>query len=154
MGLVKCPGCCQSFHETTDKFNPDVQPNGSMVRLRDPWRKWGWSPFGDVDSRDIKFAETLCTLVSDMICPGCGSPLAPSGRLTIISEEKREKEEEDEISDFIGETIDEAFKTPQTKKELVASMVAEGKPWKEMLKESGLSFKELSGMVKEVQGNV
>jgi hypothetical protein len=111
-----------------------------MVRLLDPWRKWGWSPFGDEDGRSIAYAESEATLCSDLLCPGCGNPLAPGGRLTIVEEPKQESQE-----------LVEEIKKDVTKRELVASMIAEGKPWKEMLKESGLGFKELSAMVKEVQ---
>jgi len=134
MALIKCPNCGQCFHETTEKFNPDIRPNGSMVRLRQPWRGWGWSPFGGEDGRDIRFAESEATLCSDLRCPCCGSPLAPGGRLTTVEEPKQE-----------------IAKSEVSKKELIASMIAEGKPWKEMLKESGMNFKELSVMVKEIQ---
>lgn len=100
MGLIKCPSCCQCYHETTDKFNPDIRPDGSMVRLKEPWRSWGWSPFGDSeDGREIRFAETSATLASDMNCPGCGSPLAPSGRLTVIEEEVKLPEPVEEKKD-------------------------------------------------------
>jgi hypothetical protein len=108
----------------------------------DPWRSWGWTPFGGEDNREIKFAESAATLASDMICPQCGAQLAPSGRLMVIEEPKQEPQD-----------VKEKIKSDVTKKELVASMIAEGKPWKEMLKESGLGFKELSSLVKEVQGN-
>ena len=148
MALIKCPTCGQCYHETTKKFNPEVRPNGSMVRLSNPWRSLGWSPFGDEDGRDIRFAESEATLCSDLRCPGCLSPLAPSGRLKVIYETPQPLPSEEKINEVIE--IVEAV----TKKELVASMVAEGKPWKEMLKVSGLGFKELSEMVKEVQGNV
>jgi len=136
MAEIKCPNCCNCYHETTEKFDSDVSPNGSMVRLRDPWRKWGWCSFGDgEDGRDTPVAETDCTLASDMLCPGCGSPLAPSGRLIIIEEQDPEATESEEGN----------------KRELVALMVAEGKSWKEMLKESGMSFKVLSSLIKENQ---
>ena len=85
MPKIQCPNCCNCFHETTEAFNPDVQPNGSMVRLLEPWRSWGWCAFGDgSDGRDKEVSETTATLVGDMICPNCEAPLAPSGRLTLV----------------------------------------------------------------------
>ena len=145
MTLIRCPNCVQSFHETTEKFNPDVRPNGSMVRLRQPWRGWGWSPFGGEDGRDIRFAESEATLCSDLRCPGCGSPLAPGGRLTIIEEPKQGPQEEK------GESISGGVIKIKEPKELVAAMISAGKPWKEMLKKCGLNAKGLSEMIKEVQ---
>ena len=102
MPKIKCPSCCDCYHETTENFNPDVQPNGSMVRLMEPWRGWGWSPFGDDDDRDIEFAETAATLSSDLICPGCGSPLAPDGRLIVLFPDKS-------LSERNQEAINAAF---------------------------------------------
>jgi hypothetical protein len=76
---VQCPGCKKVYHETTEKYNPDVRPNGAMVRLLDPWKGWGWAAF------DAEGAAVSTTLCSEMLCPGCTAPLAPSGRLTVIA---------------------------------------------------------------------
>jgi hypothetical protein len=75
---VQCPGCKKVFHETTEKYDPDVRPNGAMVRLLEPWKGWGWAAF---DAEGEAVSTTLC---SEMICPGCQAQLAPSGRLTVI----------------------------------------------------------------------
>jgi hypothetical protein len=68
---VKCPNCKAICFETTDKFNPDVTPNGSMVRKLVPWH--------------IDWLCSSTTLASEMVCPKCGvGQLAPSGRLTLV----------------------------------------------------------------------
>ncbi|OGP67110.1 MAG: hypothetical protein A2W27_08200 [Deltaproteobacteria bacterium RBG_16_44_11] len=75
---VQCPGCKKIFHETTEKFDLNVRPNGAMVRLLEPWKGWGWAAF------DAEGAAVSTTLCSEMLCPGCTAPLAPSGRLEVI----------------------------------------------------------------------
>jgi hypothetical protein len=47
--------------------------------LLDPWKGWGWAAF------DAEGAAVSTTLCSEMLCPGCTAPLAPSGRLTVIT---------------------------------------------------------------------
>lgn len=79
MPKVKCPGCGGIFYETTEKFNPDVLPNGSFVRLIDPWKTWNWDVFDGATGSNA----TMC---SQMNCTSCGTPLAPNGRLTVITE--------------------------------------------------------------------
>lgn len=81
---VICPGCRKSYHTTTGQFNPYKPVNGAMVRLKDPWRKWGWCSFGDAgNGLPPDIAERPDTYWSMMECPGCGAPLAPSGNLTV-----------------------------------------------------------------------
>lgn len=81
---VICPGCRKSYHTTTEAFNPYRPANGAMVRLKDPWRKWGWCSFGDAgNGLPPNIAERPDTYWSMMECPGCGAPLAPSGHLTV-----------------------------------------------------------------------
>lgn len=151
MFFVKCPNCGKCHHETTDKFDPNVRPNGSMVRLLDPWRKWGWTPFGGQDGRDIAYAESAATLASDMFCPGCGSPLAPGGRLTVIDEGLKPADAaEEKVEQSEG---DEQGKGENDQKELIASMVKEGKTRKEMMTATGLNFTSLSAKIKEVNKN-
>jgi hypothetical protein len=79
---VQCPGCKKVYYETTEKYDPDVRPNGAMVRLLDPWKGWGWPGF------DPDGATKSTTLCAEMLCTGCSDPLAPSGRLTVIQEQK------------------------------------------------------------------
>lgn len=73
----KCPSCKMIMHETTKNYKPDVRPNGSFLRLLDPWKGWGWSTYDDA-------LGTVATDCSQMTCPSCSSPLAPTGRLTIV----------------------------------------------------------------------
>jgi hypothetical protein len=81
---IICPGCRKSYHTTTAAFNPYQSPRGDMVHLKDPWRKWGWCSFGDaLNGIPVEIAERKNTYWSMMECPGCGTPLAPSGTLTV-----------------------------------------------------------------------
>lgn len=81
---VICPGCRKSFHTTTEAFTANKNANGAMVRLKDPWRKWGWCSFGDTDNgMPPKMAERPDIYWSMMDCPGCGAPMAPSGKLLV-----------------------------------------------------------------------
>jgi hypothetical protein len=82
---VKCPNCGKIFWETTDKYDPNVSPNGSMVRLLEPWKSNNWPVFGD----GVMIASAS-TLAAEMDCPACLSQLAPSGRLTTIEDEVKE----------------------------------------------------------------
>ena len=77
---VRCPGCRKIFYETTDKFKKDVRPNGSFIRLLDPWKTWNW----DVFDGALGTSSTMC---SQMNCTSCGTPLAPNGRLMIVEPE-------------------------------------------------------------------
>lgn len=85
---VICPGCKRSYHETTSTYDGTVVARGDMVRLKDPWRKWGWSTFGD--GLEPAIAETRRTLWSSMSCPMCNAPLAPGKRLTVKIDDERE----------------------------------------------------------------
>lgn len=78
---VQCNGCRKVLHVTTDKYDPDIPPNGSMVRLIQPWARWNWSAFDDQ-------GEALSTTPAVMMtCPACSAPLVLNGKLTIIKEE-------------------------------------------------------------------
>jgi hypothetical protein len=96
---VQCPGCKKVFHETTEKYDPDVRPNGAMVRLLEPWKGWGWAAF---DAEGLAASTTLC---SEMLCPGCTAPLAPSGRLTVIPKTPQTNEE---VTELVTELYNEA----------------------------------------------
>ena len=78
MADVICPGCREMYHETTDKFNPDVLANGSMFRMKEPWASWGWSTFFNNDS--VGYGE--------LVCPGCDAPYAPSGYVELDEDTK------------------------------------------------------------------
>jgi len=79
---VKCPQCKRTYYETTDTFNPDVRPNGSMLRLKEPWNSRGWPTYG------ADRVEGKSLLALDMECTGCGAPLAPSGRLSVVKDDR------------------------------------------------------------------
>lgn len=70
---VICPGCGQSYHETTDVYDPDKYANAAMLRLKQRYREWGWE-------------EMIADPHSGygcLVCPDCGGALAPSGKLRI-----------------------------------------------------------------------
>jgi ribosomal protein S27E len=82
---VKCNGCGKVLHETTDKYDPNITPNGSMVRLIDPWKSWGWSAFDDE-------GEAISTTSAVMMsCPACSAPLVLNGKLNIVAEPEKPK---------------------------------------------------------------
>ena len=70
---IQCPSCKKTNFVTTAQFNPDIRPNGSMIR---------WTGLYQID-----FLESVTTLCSELICPDCSASLAPSGRLTVLSPE-------------------------------------------------------------------
>ena len=82
---VQCGGCKKIMWRTTDKYNPDVRPNGSMLEFLDPWKSQGWDPFDDAGRC---MSSTICSMMN---CPSCGAALAPSGRLTVLEAEKPEE---------------------------------------------------------------
>lgn len=82
---VKCNGCGKILHETTDKYDPNITPNGSMVRLIFPWKSWGWSAFDDE-------GEAISTTSAVMMsCPACSAPLVLGGKLNIVAEPEKPK---------------------------------------------------------------
>ena len=99
MSKVKCTVCRQVCFETTDKYDPNITANGSMVRKLVPW-----------------VIDWLCastTLASEMTCPKCGvAQLAPAGKLTVVPEAeappwKNVTDEEDDAN--VKKVIDKAF---------------------------------------------
>jgi len=80
---VQCPNCKRKSFETTDRFDPNATPNGSMVKCLLPYA--------------IDWLMTSTTLSAEMTCPECLCQLAPSGALNVIIEPRR---------------IGEFFKTP------------------------------------------
>ena len=81
---VQCPICKRCCHQTNEKFNPDVHPNGGMIDLLDPWKTYGWGKFGEYDYGGS------AVMWSDMLCPVCQAQLAPSGRLTLMPDDHQE----------------------------------------------------------------
>ena len=74
---IQCVSCKRIIAETTDKFDPDVRPNGSMLELVDPYKSRGWA---------LNMNWTVGTCCAELFCPECEYPLAPSGRFTLVSE--------------------------------------------------------------------
>ena len=70
---IICPGCGQSYHQTTDAYNPDTDANPAMIQLKEPWAGYGWDDLGKDPS-----AGYGC-----LVCPDCGTALAPSGKLRV-----------------------------------------------------------------------
>lgn len=70
---VICPNCKRRDFETTEHFNPDITPNGSMVKCLLPYA--------------IDWLCASTTLVSELNCPECQCNLAPSGRLTVVADD-------------------------------------------------------------------
>lgn len=67
---VQCPNCKRKDFVTTDKFSPDVTPNGSMVKCLLPYQ--------------IDWLCSSTTLASEMTCPECCAQLVLNGRLTVL----------------------------------------------------------------------
>ncbi len=86
---VQCPNCKKSLFETTDRYNPDVTPNGSMVK--------------SLVSYHIDWLTTSTTGVSEMTCPECLAQLAPGGKLTVILPESGGEPSTDPVK---TETVD------------------------------------------------
>ncbi len=86
---VQCPNCKRIFWETTDKYDPNKTPNGSMVKQLEPYKSNHWPIFGDGVMR-----ATAGTLAAEMDCPACLAQLAPSGRLRVIPDPVSEEEDE------------------------------------------------------------
>ena len=84
---VKCPNCGKIHWETTDKYDPEISPNGSMVRLLNPWLRNSWPIFGDGIMPKRDGSGTNVTLGSEMDCISCLAQLAPSGKLRVVEPE-------------------------------------------------------------------
>lgn len=81
---VKCQCCKGIFHETTDKYNPAILPNGSMVQLIEPYLRQKWSAFAD----GLKACKG--TSYSSMRCPSCTASMLRKNRLVVIPEPEPE----------------------------------------------------------------
>lgn len=69
---IICPGCKGRFHETTEKYTEDTTPNGSMFRLKEPYRtSWRWT----------SFPEQSHVTLGALECPGCGASYLVHGRV-------------------------------------------------------------------------
>lgn len=67
---VKCPNCKRMDFVTTNQYDPEKLPNGSMVRCLLPYH--------------IDWLCSSATYAAQMTCPECTCQLAPYGRLTLV----------------------------------------------------------------------
>jgi uncharacterized protein YbaR (Trm112 family) len=92
---VVCPQCKRKLFETTPKYNPDISPNGSMLKF--------------LGGYHIDWLTTSATKCSELACPECQGQLAPFGRLTVIEESKPASidnfQEEKEVMPKVGKPV-------------------------------------------------
>jgi len=101
---VKCPLCKTISFETTDKYDPNVTANGSMVKSLVSWK--------------LDWLTSASTGPSQMTCPKCGQgQLAPSGRLTVLPEPKTLMETEEAMVEQF-ETMDKDEIAPKVGKKV------------------------------------
>lgn len=90
---IACPLCRRKLFTTTEHYNPDISPNGSMLKF--------------LGGYHLDFLLTSTTKAAELCCPECQGQLAPSGRLTVIEEQKTIMETEEAITARFAE-IDKA----------------------------------------------
>jgi len=73
---VKCPSCRRIYYQTNEKYDPEKPLKGYMLDLVKPYNQRDWG----------KFDGQLSDDVSQMLCIGCGAPLAPGGKLIFADE--------------------------------------------------------------------
>lgn len=100
---VKCTNCGRTDFETNDKYNPDAPPNGSMLKCLLPYH--------------IDWLLTSTTTAAMMTCPECLAQLAPSGRLTVLPEQKTLMETEEAMVEQF-ETMDKDEIAPKVGKKV------------------------------------
>jgi hypothetical protein len=67
---VQCPNCKRKDFVTTDKYDPNKTPNGSMVKC--------------LLGYQIDWLCNSGTVVSEMTCPECLAPLVVGGALNVV----------------------------------------------------------------------
>lgn len=93
---VVCPLCRCRLFITTEHYNPDISPNGSMLKF--------------LGGYHLDFLLTSTTKAAELCCPECQGQLAPSGRLTVIEEPKTIMETEEAMVEQFAE-IDKGEQT-------------------------------------------
>lgn len=78
---IICPGCAESYHETTETYDPDVDANAGMLKLKDQYKSYGWNEPPPDPTCGYGVLE----------CPECEAPLAPSGRFKVREKEPQAK---------------------------------------------------------------
>jgi len=71
---VICRDCGGRYHQTTNRYDPTIDANGSMFVLKEPYAGWNWSTFSHLDDSSG---------YGHLECPDCGSPYAPSGKVRV-----------------------------------------------------------------------
>lgn len=90
---VICPVCRGSYHETTERFDPDRPCNGAMFRLKKFWRDNGWNSFTEM----AEIPHESC------VCPACGWPYGGTNGMSIKlrgAEPPKKEEPKGEIVEF------------------------------------------------------
>jgi len=81
--IVRCKNCGGRYWETTDLYNPDEIPDGSMLRLRQPWLGNRWPIFGDGILPKADGSGLACIKPSEMDCPGCLAGIIYNGQIIV-----------------------------------------------------------------------
>lgn len=98
---VRCPGCGQSYHQTTPEYDPERCAHGRMFVLMPAYGVYGanWSSF--------PFDESVRH--GDLLCPGCGAPYTNGGNSVtlrdIVSNKAERAALEDEQADNDPEVL-------------------------------------------------
>lgn len=96
---VICTQCYQSTHELTDKYDPKVPVNGTMIRLSEPFRSYGWETHNE---EDLGVGE------GDILCGHCGNKLVIDNLVVTEDEyigvQEEVEEEEDNKPKFKKKT--------------------------------------------------
>ena len=73
---VRCPGCGQSYHQTTPEYDPDRCAHGRMFKLMPAYGPNGanWTTF--------PYDESVRH--GDLLCPGCGAPYTNGGNSVTV----------------------------------------------------------------------
>ena len=75
--IVICPQCFQSSHELTENYDKTKPINGTMVKLSEPYRSYGWETHAE---DDLGISE------GDILCGHCGEQLV-KGNMIITEDE-------------------------------------------------------------------
>lgn len=114
---IVCQSCKKSYYETTNRFDPKLPINGSMVKSLDNLRKenlWG-------------FPETEATKSGMMECPACGSLLYHNQRVVLEDDRPAVKKITPEFNDIILQRKEEGRTATEIAEEFNFSKQAVGR---------------------------
>ena len=77
---VICPMCAESYLETTNKFDPTIDANAGMLKLKQAYT-------GEAGNQWTGPPPDPTAGYGMLECPGCEAPLAPSGYLIVKDKE-------------------------------------------------------------------